>query len=137
MSQALLQGCLVGPQAGFSGRYVNSGVICAGSLCSLCTHPQCAVCRRVSPRPHLQQSPASFSGCTHSFQSCRQQSRRQRSMSLTVSFSKPRLIATACRQLTLSRTLASHARLAFLIVHCAVDSKRSHKKSEGTDCGKT
>ncbi|DBB14809.1 hypothetical protein WJX82_009677 [Trebouxia sp. C0006] len=58
MSQALLQGCLVGPQAGFSGR--------------------------ASSRPHLQQFSASFPGCTHSFQSCRQQSRRQRSMSLTI-----------------------------------------------------
>ena len=58
-------------------------------------------------------------------------------MSLTVSFSKQRLTATACRQLMHSRTLALSARLAFVIVHCAVDSKRSHKKSEGTDCGET
>lgn len=58
-------------------------------------------------------------------------------MSLTVSFSKPRLTATACRQLMHSRTLAIRARIPSVIVHCAVDSKRSYKKSEGTDCGET
>ncbi len=58
-------------------------------------------------------------------------------MSLTVSWSKPRLTATACRQLIHSRTLDLCARLAILTVQCAVDSKRSHKKSEGTDCGET
>ncbi len=58
-------------------------------------------------------------------------------MSLTVSFGKPRLTATACRQLMHSRTLAIRERIASVIVHCAVDSKRSHKEGQGTDCGET
>lgn len=54
-------------------------------------------------------------------------------MSLTVSFSQLRFTAIPCMQLMHWRISALRANIAFLIVHCAVDSKCSHKKSEGTD----